>query len=314
MMIVTAENFVRAETDTYLARLLHRGVMGVIQHGRAPANPDMQNVVRMNVDTLYSGAVVDLTNDVTVSLPDAGRRYLSMQVINQDHYTNVVTKEAGEHVLTQEHVGTRYAYVLFRTLIDMNNKEDVSLAHKLQDQISVKAEEAGDFIVPDWDRRSLAGVRKVLKAQQEEIEGGASDYFGSKEEVDPVRHRIATAVGWGGLPKKYAMYSSVTVPCNDGLTSYTLTIKDVPVDGFWSITIYNEDGFLEKNDECRYTLNDQSVELNDEGSVDVYFGVDAKKTNFLPIMAGWNYTVRMYDARKEALDGTWVFPKPERIV
>ncbi|WP_342365787.1 MULTISPECIES: hypothetical protein [unclassified Rhizobium] len=32
--------------------------------------------------------------------------------------------------------------------------------------------------------------------------------------------------------------------------------------------------------------------------------------NYLPIMAGWNYTVRLYRAHPEILDGQWKFPKP----
>ncbi len=46
----------------------------------------------MNRDTLYSAAVFDLdAGPVTIALPDAGGRFQSMQVINQDHYTPLVT-------------------------------------------------------------------------------------------------------------------------------------------------------------------------------------------------------------------------------
>ena len=38
--------------------------------------------------------------------------------------------------------------------------------------------------------------------------------------------------------KEAAMYAGVTPAQNDGVTSYALTVKDVPVNGFWSITIY----------------------------------------------------------------------------
>ena len=39
----------------------------------------------MNRDTIYSAAVLDLDGaPVTISLPDAGKRFMSMQVINQD--------------------------------------------------------------------------------------------------------------------------------------------------------------------------------------------------------------------------------------
>ena len=48
---------------------------------------DKQGVIRSNRDTLYSMAVFDLdAGPVTVTLPDAGKRFLSLKVINEDHY------------------------------------------------------------------------------------------------------------------------------------------------------------------------------------------------------------------------------------
>ena len=52
-----------------------------------------------------------------------------------------------------------------------------------------------------------------------------------KEQVDPVRHLIGTATGWGGNPDKDATYLNVTPAQNDGTTVYKLKVKDVPVDG-----------------------------------------------------------------------------------
>ncbi len=45
-----------------------------------------------------------------------------------------------------------------------------------------------------------------------------------------------------------------------------------------------------------------------DGSITVHFGGDPKQANFIPITEGWNYIVRLYRARKEVLDGSWVFP------
>jgi hypothetical protein len=79
--------------------------------------------------------------------------------------------------------------------------------------------------------------------------------FGPKDQVDPVRHLIGTATGWGGNPEKDAMYLTVVPSKNDGTTVYKLTAKDVPVDGFWSISVYNAKGYFEKNQYDAYTLN-----------------------------------------------------------
>ena len=66
-----------------------------------------------------------------------------------------------------------------------------------------------------------------------------------------VRHLIVTATGWGLNPDKDAIYLNVTPGKNDGTTIYKLNVKDVPVDGFWSISLYNAEGYFEKNNRER---------------------------------------------------------------
>jgi len=56
-------------------------------------------------------------------------------------------------------------------------------------------------------------------------------HLGTRDEVDPIRHLIGTAAGWGGNPDKDATYLNVTPARNDGVTTYKLGVKDVPVDG-----------------------------------------------------------------------------------
>jgi hypothetical protein len=85
---VTVENFVRAESDLYFGQVVNRGGFGKFYHLRELVSIDRQLVIRSNRDTLYSGAVFDLSaGPVTISLPNAGNRYMSMQVIDENHYT-----------------------------------------------------------------------------------------------------------------------------------------------------------------------------------------------------------------------------------
>jgi hypothetical protein len=88
--------------------------------------------------------------------------------------------------------------------------------------------------------------------------------FGRPDDVDPIRHLIGTATAWGGNPESEATYLNVTPEHNDGTTAYTLTVKDVPVDGFWSISVYNAEGYFEANDRNAYTLNNLTAKPNAE--------------------------------------------------
>jgi hypothetical protein len=101
---------------------------------------------------------------------------------------------------------------------------------------------------------------------------------------------------------------------NDGKNIHALTVKDVPVDGFWSVSVYNSEGFFEKNDRNSYSLNNLTAIPNDDGSFTIQFGgCDSDVKNCLPIVKGWNYTVRLYRPRKEILDGTWKFPEAQPV-
>lgn len=84
---------------------------------------------------------------------------------------------------------------------------------------------------------------------------------------------------------------------------------DVPVDGFWSISVYNAAGYFEPNEADAYTVNSITAAREDDGSVIVRFGGDGDPArNSIPLPEGWNYLVRLYRPRPEVLDGTWAFP------
>ena len=83
---VNVDNFARAETHRMFTALQQQGGgVNVLHHHREPASLDEQPVIRQNRDTLYSSAIVDLSAGATLTLPDAGDRYLSVMVVNEDH-------------------------------------------------------------------------------------------------------------------------------------------------------------------------------------------------------------------------------------
>src|SRR5690606_1297747 len=113
-------------------------------------------------------------------------------------------------------------------------------AHGLQDAIEVSQASQGVFEPTQWDQESLTRMRDALNAVAEANgELDSARMFGSRDEVDPVQHLLGTAAAWGGNPREAAMYVGGAPERNDGATAYTLTLRDVPVDGFWSVCVYN---------------------------------------------------------------------------
>ena len=311
---VTVKTFVRAESDHMIrANMAMMGVdFGKLTHLREPTTPENQPVIRMNQDTLYSSTALDLSKPVTITLPEADGRYMSMHVVNQDHYM-FVESEPGSYELTEDNVGTRFALVTIRTFADVTDPADIAEAHAMQDAIELSGGGGGPFEAPEWSTEDLAVARKAL-SDIAVLGFDASYAFGRKDEVRPVDHLVGAAAGWGGLPKTAAMYEIQSVDKNDGTTPHAVTVNNVPVDAFWSVTVYNADGYLEANDLGVNSYNNFSAQANDDGSYTIHFGgCDDGRRNCIPVTPGWNYAVRMYQPQEEILNGSWTFPDVQPV-
>jgi hypothetical protein len=186
-VIVTRDNFARAETDFHFAQTVRAGGFGKLVHARNMVPVDRHGVVRMNRDTLYSSGIFDLAaGPVTITLPDSGHRYMSLQVISEDQYTPLVTYAPGRYVLDRAQADTRYAMLLVRTLADPRQIDDMAAAHRLQDAIVVEQSRTGTFEVPDWDSASREAMRGELVAQSRQQRIDQSRMFGTKREVEPL--------------------------------------------------------------------------------------------------------------------------------
>jgi hypothetical protein len=308
-VVVNVDNFNRAQTDFEFEGILKMsGGINKLHHNRTPTPVDKQNVIRMNRDTLYSLGIIDISKGATVTLPDGGKRYMSLMVINNDGYVNEVFYGGGAYKLTMDKFQTPFVGVVIRTLANPEDATDLATAHKLQDKIRIEAGSQASFVPPNYDKASYQATLEPIL----DLAKGLKRYiqtFGSKAEVDPVHFLIGSASAWGGLPDKAAVY--INVQPNLPVGEYELTVKDVPVQGFWSISLYNEKGYFQKNDLHAYSLNNLTARPNNDGSYTLRFGgCKAGSVNCLPIMDGWNYSVRMYEPSKEIVDGTWVFPGP----
>jgi hypothetical protein len=306
MKDVNVANFVRAESDVAIKKIYDLVGLNTWFHNRAPTPIDQQDVIRMNRDTLYSAAVLDLSEPATVTMPETGGRYQSLHVISQDHYSFAKIKP-GRYELTQEEVGSRYAYLIVRTFCDADDPDDIKVTNALQDAMQIEGGVSDPLDIPDWNIEQMMTARDALNTL---AKLGASNVgaFGNKEEVDPIKHLMFTAAGWGGLPNKNTIAELGSVENNDG-TPHVLTVKDVPVRAFWSVIVYDADGFIPENDLGIYSYNNVTAKPNADGSITIHFGGDPDQINYLPIAEGWNYAIRMYEPEEEILNGSWTFPR-----
>jgi hypothetical protein len=309
---VTPETYIRAETDRSFRNIvqLNGGAINTFYHFREPTPLDKQTVVRMNKDTLYSGAIVDTSGGAAVTLPQVpDGRYMSILLVDNDHYCPAVFYTLGVHDLPKD---TKYLGVFVRTQIfNPDDPAEIAVVNTLQDQVVIKAKSADPLPSLKWDPASL-------KARTEQYEKDSLQYsswkgmMGPRGKVDETTRHIAAAAAWGLFPEwdaTYLNYKGVGDPKGCQKASYRVPENKA----FWSITVYGEDGYMKSENSI---LNGGNVKLNDDGSFTAYFGSKeacGDVANRLDVSDGWNFLMRIYRPGPSVLDGSYKLPAVEAV-
>ncbi|MCY0993257.1 DUF1254 domain-containing protein [Nannocystis sp. ILAH1] len=144
--------------------------------------------------------------------------------------------------------------------------------------------------------------------------------------VDYARRALVAEVGLGANLPQDALYPATDVDGNGepltGASRYVLHFdkgETPPVEGFWSLTLYDEQHYFVDNPIDRYALGDRSkLRRNKDGSIDIYIQQEtpgkAREANWLPAPAGhFNLIMRLYWPKEPALRGDWVPPPVARM-
>ena len=88
---------------------------------------------------------------------------------------------------------------------------------------------------------NISIIKKLFETSPQMTSKGM---FGNKEEVDDLKHLMGVYLGWGGLKEEYVLYESRFVEDNNGKTNYQLNFGKVPIDAFWSVIVYDNNGLI----------------------------------------------------------------------
>ena len=312
---VTEENYALAESQvifgTYVQRIAAasgtNGV-GVLQHNKVGADPKDRTIMRINFDTIYSMAVVDLKEDAVLTLPETNGRYQSAWIITDEHYNPMAFVKPGTYTLTQENVGSRYAMIAIRTQANTADPADLAIANELQEQLVLEQEDRGSWEISNhWDMKEILKMRAMYSKIAGEDGITSEVMFGKKGEVPLKEHNVGSAVGWGGMTPERAVYPSYYAESN---APQTLTLMDVPAGAFWSVTVYDKEGYPQGE---VYNINSEFAAANDDGSVTIHFGGEKDAVNYMDIFDGWNVALRIYEPTEAYFNGEWVRPDLELV-
>jgi len=320
LVAVNPLNFVRAETDRNM-NLIRLKILrshdetadGLNFWGHLEDKGDGGvPIVRPNFDTIYSAAILDTeSGKIMIELPKS-ERYMSVYCFDQDQYQVYYGTAPTIFHIKREFVKTQYVICLLRTSLLENTQEDIEEVKKLQNGVKLTTSGiAGQFRIPNYDPISAKMTRTDLRHLILNVRD-FDKMFGNRYETDTIQHMLGVAVGWGGLPQAMAVYDGDIVECPDGEAEYEITLSNVPVDAFWSITVYDADGFIFDDVESINT-NSYLAKPNSDGSVTITFSNSIDHPNNLNIGFGWSYLFRFYEPREELLQGKWAAPRPTLI-
>jgi hypothetical protein len=309
--VVTDENYGLAESEIIFADYVGRiaavtatNGVGEWLHMRKGADPKDRTVMRINFDTIYSSMILDLTEPATLTMPETGGRYQSAWLITDEHYNPMAFVEPGTYTLTQENVGRRHATLVMRTQVNVMDPDDLAVVHEIQDRLKIEQKDKGSYTPSgNWDMEEVLAMRaKYQKIAQDEAIS-SEVMFGKKGEVPLKEHNVGTAAGWGGFTAERAVYPSIYA---DSIEPQTLTLKDVPAGAFWSVTVYDADGYPQGNS---YNINSAFAVADEDGSYTIRFGGDKDAVNYMDVFEGWNIALRIYEPGEEYFNGEWVMPE-----
>ncbi|HBC3423973.1 DUF1254 domain-containing protein [Vibrio parahaemolyticus] len=307
---VTEKNYEFAESDLAFKNITK--LVGSNQWFHFPGlTPlDNQTVVRMNRDTIYSGYVADLSQGGSITIPDVGKRYISIMVVQNDHYIDQVFSKPGTHEIDSQ---TDFAMIVARVQIDPNDPKDLKRVKDIQSKLKVTTGSKKEHVMPNYNMQQLVALREKLTQEGAKL-GNQKNMQGAHGKVNPRMHMYGTAIGWGMLPDSEAQYFSyyskgdVANPKNCSQATYQA--PDIRGNGFYSLTVYNKQGYIAFD---KAVLNKNNIEYNDDGSFTVNYGNCPKTAkNVMPVEQDWDVMMRIYKPNL-VKTASYELPKPKVV-
>ena len=301
---MTAEEFIRAESLHFMKGMAGREGINNFYHFTSLAKAEDKWVVSPNNDVIYSMGIVDASKGFTLTLPDTGDRFITGQIVTEEHMSHHLVG-GGVYKFTGEEFNGSHVAIGVRVGTDATAEDVALIVDKLQPQMKVDSKSAGE--VSPYDEAALLKVRTALMVEYDKL----PDTFGQmtddvKKVKDWEKFTYCTAGAWGLAEDKYAMYLPYNLKGAKKDVCYTATYTQPKVGEFWSITAYNNEKYLMSND--HNIVNTGNAVLNDDGTFTVHFGPEScqhrkdVKNFILTTEDNWGFLMRAYEPDVKAFE------------
>jgi hypothetical protein len=310
---VNEDTFIRAEMDARILRFQQEGGMNRGITYPVPTPTDNQVVPRMNRDTLYKGIPIDTSEGFTITLPETpDGRYASIYILDQDHFTIDILSLPGTYEFAPQ--DTRWVVAIPRIQVrDPNDQTDIKIARNVLRQVRVGSGSTKPLDVT-WDWKKMLEMRARYERRVRDFTQYPPTFQDTRDSgaTTPDHHRIAVASSWGLFPDYETVYILQASPegAAAGKVCYTATYEVPEHKHFWSITMYNAEGYMFSDD--RAVLNDGTTEMNADGTFTAYYGSKeacGDVANRLDTVDGFSILMRVYGPSKAVRAGKYVLPE-----
>jgi len=296
--VVTMDNMVRAETAKYFAEETIISGPNKFRHERKGIDLKQQTVIRSNFDLIYSYAVYDISGGLKVTVPEYDL-YQIVHVFDENHVTIAVVYPGETIELSKEDISYGdHVYLFMRTQPRTYDEKGLAEMRKRQDAVVVAAGSNKPY-----ESKVKYDVESFNKLRNELIKRAVTEgvihrgFIDDINDIDPPHYQMINLAGWGGLPAKHAFYF-VVLPGDKGATngehsSVTFKVPDLQYDkaGYWSITIYDEKGWVVTNP---FNTNSAKAIPNEDGTITLNFNGNDDDINNIKVPKNWNALFRCY--------------------
>ncbi len=297
---------VQAESELMFKKAISRaGGVNKFDHGRKPATPETQKIVRSQSDMLYSHGVFDASKGLTVIMPKRMTGYHSLHLFDANHAQLGVVYSGETRTINPEDISTtdKHVYTLMRTSTDAG----LEVANKAQDLVKVIAAASTPYVGPGYDEEQLAqgkrflaaavpvGLVKAKTAYANELIPGTV-LLKDGTDIEKYHYITSSLLGWALMPNEDAYYPQLGIKESE-CTAVNFPKPPVQYDkgGYWSFTAYGKDGYLHTE---KAVISSYDAKANKDGTYTVHVGNSEEckgHANYLKMPKGGSaITLRLY--------------------
>jgi len=312
---MSAREYIQAESRAFFADFLGRAGLNNFFHFKTLTKAADHWVVSPNLDTIYSLVIINARNGFTLRLPDVGSRFISSQIITEDHLTPFYLYGGGTHSFPAGTFPSDFVALGVRMGTNGSPEDVAIVVEQLQPQYAIEGAATEADLTP-VDKPLLEKVRAALMPEYSKLPNTFGAMQKTAAEVRDWEHfTYATAGAWGLSADENAMYAIGGPADAKGGAGYIATFPKVPAEAFFSITAYGPEKYL-MSDADNVVGSNHGVILEPDGSFKVVFGSEEHRglaPNFMATPEdGWSILLRAYKPDVAAFKA-YVMPQFERV-